>query len=251
MQLLILGGSSEASALARALAADARFAPMLSLAGRTRAPVLPPIPLRIGGFGGVAGLAAWLREHRTAAVVNATHPFAARMSANAVAACAATGTKLLRVLRPEWTPGAGDHWRCVRDMDEAARALGSAARRVLLTIGRQDLAPFARMPQHDYVIRSVDAPPDAALPPRATVISARGPFAEADEIALLRAHAIDVLVTKNAGGDATRAKLDAARALRLPVVMVARPSPAPGETVPDVAGALAWLDRVHTALLGV
>ena len=136
-------------------------------------------------------------------------------------------------------------------MDEAARALGSAARRVLLTIGRQDLAPFARMPQHDYVIRSVDAPPDAALPPRATVISARGPFAEADEIALLRAHAIDVLVTKNAGGDATRAKLDAARALRLPVVLVARPSPASGETVADVAGALAWLGRVHAALLGV
>ena len=191
MRVLILGGSSEASALARALAGDARFTPTLSLAGRTRAPVLPPVPVRIGGFGGVAGLVAWMRDHGTEAVVNATHPFAARMSANAVTACAEAGTLLLRVLRPEWRAQPGDDWRVVGDMAAAAAQLGAAPRRVLLTIGRQDLAPFAAAPQHDYVIRSVDAPPEGALPPRATVISARGPFAEAEECALLRAHAIE------------------------------------------------------------
>lgn len=251
MRLLILGGSTEASALARALAGDARFAPTLSLAGRTQAPVLPPIPARIGGFGGVTGLAGWLRAERIAAVVNATHPFAARMSASAAAACAETGTPLLRVLRPAWTPGPGDDWREVADMAAAARAPGAAPRRVFLTVGRQDLAPFAGMPQHAYVIRSVDPPPPETLPPRATVISARGPFDVAAETALLRDHAIDVIVTKNAGGSATEGKLAAARALGVPVVMVARPPAATGETVPDVAGALAWLDRVHAALRGV
>ena len=245
MRVLILGGSSEASALARALAGDARFAATLSLAGRTRAPMLPPVPARIGGFGGVAGLALWLREQGTEAVVNATHPFAARMAANAVAACAETATPLLHVLRPEWRAQPGDDWRVAADMASAAGLLGGVPRRVLLTVGRQDLAPFAAAPQHHYVIRSVDAPPDIALPPRAAVISARGPFAEAEERALLRAHAIDILVTKNAGGGATAAKLAAARALGVPVVMVARPPAAPGETVADVAAALAWLDGVR------
>lgn len=251
MRLLILGGSTEASALARALTEDARFAPILSLAGRTEAPVLPPILVRIGGFGGVAGLAAWLRDHRIAALINATHPFAARMSANAAAAAAETGVALLRVLRPAWVAQPGDDWRIVPDMAAAAQALGNAPRRVLLTIGRQDLAPFAAAPQHDYVIRSVDPPPPAVLPPRATVISARGPFAEADEQALLRTHTIEMLVTKNAGGSATEGKLAAARRLAIPVVMVARPEAARGETVPDVAAALAWLDRVHAARRGV
>jgi precorrin-6A/cobalt-precorrin-6A reductase len=251
LPLLILGGSTEASALARALAADARFAPMLSLAGRTQAPALPPIPARIGGFGGAAGLAAWLRERRIAALINATHPFAARMSENAAAAAAQTGTPMLRVLRPEWRPQPGDDWRIVPDMRAAAHALGTAPLRVLLTIGRQDLAPFAQAAQHHYVIRSVDPPPSGVLPPRATVISARGPFGEAEEHALLRAHAIQAIVTKNAGGTATAAKLAAARALSLTVVMVARPAVAPGETVPDVTAALAWLDRIHAALRGV
>lgn len=251
MRLLILGGSSEASALVRALADDMRFAPILSLAGRTQAPRLPPILVRIGGFGGAAGLAAWLRAHRIGAMVNATHPFAARMSANAADAAAETGTPLLRVLRPEWVPQPCDDWRSVGTMQDAARELGDAPRRVLLTIGRQDLAPFAQAPQHHYIIRSVDPPPEDALPPRATVISARGPFAEADEVALLRDHAIQAIVTKNAGGSATEAKLAAARALGLPVVMVARPPPAPGERVPDVAAALDWLARGHAALRGV
>ena len=252
MKLLILGGSSDASALIRALAVDARFAPVLSLAGRTRAPVLPAgVAVRIGGFGGVAGLVAFLRMERIGAIVNATHPFAAGMSANAAAAAGETGVPLLRILRPAWAPQAGDDWRQVADMAAAARAIGATPRRVLLTIGRQDLAPFAAAPQHHYVIRSVDPPPPEALPPRATVISARGPFDPAAEAALLRDHAIEVVVTKNAGGNATEAKLAAARALGLPVVMVARPAPAPGETVTDVAAALQWLDSVHAALRGV
>ncbi|HET9018724.1 MAG TPA: cobalt-precorrin-6A reductase [Acetobacteraceae bacterium] len=252
MNLLILGGSSEASALVRAIAGESRFAPILSLAGRTRAPVLPQhVAARIGGFGGIAGLVAFLRMERIGAVVNATHPFAAGMSANAAAATAETSVPLLRILRPAWTPEPGDDWREVADMRQAARALGEAPRRVLLTIGRQDLAPFVAAPQHHYVIRSVDPPPPESLPPRATVISARGPFDAEAETALLRDHAIEVVVTKNAGGGATEAKLAAARARGLPVVMVARPPPAPGETVPDVAGALRWLDRVHAALRGV
>jgi precorrin-6A/cobalt-precorrin-6A reductase len=252
LPLLILGGSTEATALARALANDARFAVTLSLAGRTESPVLPPVPARIGGFGGAAGLATHLRTHGIAALVNATHPFAARMAANAVAAALETSIPLLRVLRPEWTAQPSDDWRIVRDMQAAARALGDAPRRVLLTIGRQDLAPFAAAPQHHYIIRSVDAPPPEALPPRAEIISARGPFTEEDERTLLDARGIEVIVTKNAGGAATVAKLAAARARGVPVVMVARPvQPAGGEVVPDVASALAWLDRLHATLRGV
>ncbi len=251
MRILILGGSTEASVLARTLAGDPRFLPILSLAGRTAAPVLPPVAVRIGGFGGVAGLAEWLRAERIAAVVNATHPFAARISDNAVAAAGITATPLLRVLRPAWTPTAGDAWQEVPDMAAAARALGPVPRRVLLTVGRQDLAPFAAAPQHFYLVRSVDPPPAETLPPRAQVIAARGPFAEAAERTLLRDHAIGVLVTKNAGGSATRGKLDAARAGGVKVVMVARPPPAAGATVADTAGAMEWLDHLHGAWRGV
>jgi precorrin-6A/cobalt-precorrin-6A reductase len=240
-RILILGGSSEASALVRALAVAPQIEPVLSLAGRTRAPVLPAIACRIGGFGGAEGLAAYLRDG-CAACINATHPFAARMSANAVAATAQTDVPLLRILRPAWVAAPGDDWRAVADMAAAARALGVPPRRVLLTIGQKDLAAFAAMPQHHYVIRSID-PPGGALPPNAAIISARGPFDVAAEIALLRDRGIEVIVTKNSGGDATAAKLAAARALHLPVVMVARPAEPPADTVADVAAALAWLAR--------
>ncbi len=241
-RVLILGGSTEGSALARALADDAVWQALLSLAGRTRAPVLPPgVAVRIGGFGGAEGLADWLLAERIAAVINATHPFAARMSANAVAGAALAGVRLLRVLRPPWLPVAGDDWRCVPDMDQAAAALGRSPRRVLLTIGQKDLAAFRAAPQHCYLIRSVDPPPPDSLPPDATIITARGPFAVGAEIALLHDHRIDIVVTKNAGGAATQAKLAAARALARPVVMVARPAAADGACVADVAAALAWL----------
>jgi precorrin-6A/cobalt-precorrin-6A reductase len=246
MRVLILGGTTEASAIARALAGDERFAPVLSLAGRTRAPVPPPIPWRVGGFGGVAGLAAYLRRENVAALIDATHPFAARMKANAVSAAVAESVPCVTVLRPAWQADVGDRWIPVATMAEAFAALGPVPRRVFLAVGRQDLSPF-RGPHH-YWVRSVDPP--AVLPPNATLITARGPFAAADEQALLAAHGVEIVVSKNAGGTATAGKLTAARALGLPVVMVARPAPPEGTLVPDAAAALAWLEH-QWALRGV
>lgn len=203
--------------------------PLLSLAGVTRAPAAAPIARRIGGFGGAAGLAAFLRAERIAFVVDATHPFAQRITANAAAACASAGVGLLRVRRPAWEeqgtiPAA--------DMAAAAALLGPAPRRVLLTIGRLDLARFGA--PHRYWVRSVEAPDPGVLPPGAVTIVARGPFALADEKALFARLAIDTLVTKNSGGDAVAPKLAAARALGLRIVMVRRPPEPDGlHTVAD------------------
>jgi precorrin-6A/cobalt-precorrin-6A reductase len=245
LRTLILGGTTEASALARLLAGDARFAPILSFAGRTLAPVPPPIPHRLGGFGGAAGLAAYLRAERLAALVDATHPFAVRISANAEAAAGATGIPRLVLRRPGWTAIPGDDWRRVDTVAEAAETLGADPRRVFLTIGRQDLLPFRAAPQHSYLLRSVDPPDPVLVPPRATAIAARGPFSEAAERALMAGHAIELVVTKNSGGD--DAKLRAARALGLPVIMVDRPPTPSGETVADAPAALAWLLAHHAA----
>jgi len=247
MHVLILGGTTEASAIATALAGDARIRPMLSLAGRTRTPVLPAIPARRGGFGGVDGLAAFLQAHGIGALIDATHPFAAQISRNAHAAAAIAGVRLLAVLRQPWMQHPGDRWTEAADMAAAAHALGTRPRRVLLTIGQQELAPFKLAPWHHYVIRSVEPPDPASLPPQSRCIAARGPFHEDGELDLLRREAIEALVTKNSGGTATAPKLVAARTLGVQVVMVARPPPPPGETVPDAAGALAWLDHVLTA----
>ena len=244
MRVLILGGTTEASAIARALAGDGRFSPVLSLAGRTRAPLIPPIPYRIGGFGGARGLADYLAQERTDAVIDATHPFAVRMSANAAAACGSIPR--ITVLRPEWQPVVGDRWTVVADMAQAAEALGPARRTVFLTVGQGELAPFG--PPHRYVLRSVDPPADA--PPGATILTARGPFTAAADQALMVAHGIDIMVTKNAGGSAVAGKLVAARALGLPVIMVRRPPPPTGPTVPDAEGALHWLGH-QVALRGV
>jgi precorrin-6A/cobalt-precorrin-6A reductase len=252
LRVLILGGSAEASALARLLADDRRFAPLLSLAGRTRAPALPPIAHRIGGFGGVEGLVRWLGEAGVELLVCATHPFASQMRRNAVEAARRTRTPLLVVERPAWSPVEGDRWTGVADMAAAARALGDAPQRVLLTVGRKDLAPFVAAGQHAYLIRSIDAPPAQSLPANAEVITARPPFGEACERRLLEARRIEVVVTKNSGGCDTAAKLAAARGLGLPVILVERPP------APDVAGldvgravdapeALAWLEARHEA----
>jgi precorrin-6A/cobalt-precorrin-6A reductase len=238
-RLLILGGTTEASALAAALAGDARFATTLSFAGATKAPRPPPVPYRIGGFGGAEGLAKYLRAERIDLLVDATHPFAARMKANA--AQAAVGIPAIGVLRPAWQPEAGDRWTEIADMAQAADALGVTPRRVLLTIGQKDLAAFERAPWHRYVIRSID-PPEHTLPD-ARIITARGPFDEEAERALLEAHDIEILVTKNSGGSATAAKLSAARALGLEVLMIRRPPPPALPTVPDAASALAWLHQ--------
>lgn len=251
-RVLILGGSAEASALARRLAGDARFAPVLSFAGRTRSPVLPPIPHRIGGFGGVDGLVRWLNDPGADLLVCAVHPFAAQIRRHAVEAARRAGTPLLVVERPVWSPTEGDQWIPVADMVEAARVLGETPRRVLLTIGQKDLAAFVSAAQHAYVIRSIDPPAPESLPPGAEVISARPPFGEADERALLAAHGIEFVVTKNSGGSDTAAKLAAARALGVTVVMVERPPPLDlggleAVRVSDAAGAMAWLETRHEA----
>lgn len=246
-RVLILGGTTEATALCRALALDDRFAAVLSLAGRTLHPVLPPGPYRIGGFGGAAGLAEYLRAGAFDILIDATHPFAVRISANAAQAAERAEIPLLAIHRPPWQAQAGDRWTEVPTMHAAAMALGDPPRRVLLTVGQLDLLPFAARPWHRYVLRSVDPPP-ADILPDAPRILARGPFTVDDEHALLRRHATEIIVTKNSGGTATQAKLHAARALGVRVVMIARPSVPDVVAVPDAARAVAWL-RDHDARL--
>ena len=245
---MILGGTGEASALARAIAGDPRFRATLSLAGRTRAPVPPPIPWRIGGFGGVEGLAVYLRAEHIEALIDATHPFAEQITRHAEAAAKRIGVPLLAICRPPWQPVAGDRWTMVPDMPAAAEALGRTPRRVFLTIGQKDLSAFAAAPWHYYLIRSVNPPDPAALPPEAEVIAARGPFEETAERQLLAQHRIDIIVTKNSGGTATAGKLVAARALGLPAVMVARPARPAVATVADAPAALDWLLQLHGAM---
>jgi precorrin-6A/cobalt-precorrin-6A reductase len=239
LKILLLGGTTEASALARLLAADARFTTTLSLAGVTRAPRPQPVPTRVGGFGGVEGLRRYLETARIDLLIDATHPFATQMTRHALAA--AGRVPVLRIDRPAWTPTPGDDWRMVPDMPAAARALGEKPRRALLTIGQKDLEPFRETPWHHYIIRSVDPPDAASLPPRAECIAATGPFAVGDELSLLESRRIDMIVTKNSGGSATVAKLDAARALHIPVVMVDRAPTPDVVTVADAEGAMRWL----------
>lgn len=242
MRVLLLGGTTEASALARLLAEDGRFQPTLSLAGVTRAPRPQPIPWRIGGFGGVEGLRRYLAEAGIDAVVDATHPFATQMTRHAIAAAGAL--KLLRVERPAWTPCPADRWLPVPDMQAAAHALGATPRRVLLTIGQKELSPFRDTPVHHYIIRSVDPPDPASVPPGAEIITATGPFSVEEERALLVRHDIQVIVTKNSGGSATAAKLTAARERGIPVVMMQRPAAPVVETVTDAGAAMEWLRAV-------
>ncbi len=219
---------------------------VLSLAGRTASPKTPPVPYRIGGFGGADGLADWLVRESMDCVVDATHPFAARMSANAVAATRSLGLPLLTVVRQPWTPVDGDRWQIVPDIAAAVAALGQTPRRVWLTIGGNELTAFRAAPWHRYLVRAVDRPPEDAIPPGAELLLARGPFDLAAEQQLIAAHGVEVLVTKNSGGSATSAKLTAVREAGVPVIMVARPVKATGETVADASGALAWLDHFLT-----
>lgn len=249
MKVLVLGGTTEASMLLQALANDARIRPVLSLAGRTRTPALPAVPHRRGGFGGAAGLAEYLRTESIDALIDATHPFAAQMHRNAAAAAAQAKIPRLVISRPAWHPIPGDRWTELPDMPAAVAALGPTPRRVFLTVGQQELTPFRAAPWHTYLIRSVEPPDPAALPPNARCITARGPFRVDDERRLLQQQKIEIIVTKNSGGTATEAKLAAARDLALPVLLVARPPAPEPPIVPDVAAALAWLHQ--TALRGV
>ncbi|MET7397576.1 cobalt-precorrin-6A reductase [Dactylosporangium sp. NPDC005572] len=236
--VLILGGTGEARRLAAALTG---VRVVSSLAGRVAQPSLPPGEVRVGGFGGVAGLTHYLRAERVAAIVDATHPFAARITSNAAAAAAETGVPLLVLRRPGWTSGPGDRWQRVPSLEAAAEAIRDAGR-VFLTTGRQSLPAFAHLTAPWFLSRSVD-PPEPPLPPNVEVLLDRGPFTVETETALLRARAIDVLVTKDSGGDMTAAKLTAARTLAVPVVMVDRPPLPPSvEAVATVAEALARLE---------
>lgn len=238
--LLLLAGTGEATALAGRLAGSGAVDVVASLAGRTRRPAPLPCPVRTGGFGGAEGLAAELRAGGYALLIDATHPFAGRMPRHAARAAAAAGIPRLRLVRPPWRPGPGDDWVAVADVAAAAAALGKlGARRVLLTVGRQELAAFAGVTAA-LVIRSID-PPNRAVVPRAAVVLARPPFSVAGEMALLREHAVDTLVTRNSGGAATAPKLAAARATGVRVVMIERPAPPPGPTAATVDAALAWV----------
>ena len=237
--VLVLGGTAEARRLAAALHRDPAYAVTSSLAGRVAVPTLPRGDVRVGGFGGADGLAAWLRGHRTDAVVDATHPFAAQMTANAVAATAATGVPLLVLRRPGWTAGPGDRWHRVLDAAAAAAMLPRLGTRVFLATGSGDLPAFAGLDAW-FLLRAVDPPPPP-LPARHHLVLARGPFTADAERALLREHRVDVLVARDSGGELTAAKLVAARELGLPVVLLARPPAPDAPAVASVEEAVAWL----------
>lgn len=247
MRILVLGGTTEASRLAKALADRPDIAATLSLAGRTEAPAAQSIPTRVGGFGGAEGLAAYLRDHGIAALVDATHPFAARISRNAAEAARAIGTPIVALVRPAWAREPGDDWREVATLEEAALAIGEAPKRVLLTTGRLGLASFAVAPRHHYVIRTID-PPEAevlARLPHHVMLYDRGPFDLAAERDLMMRERIDVVVTKNSGGAATYPKIVAARELGLPVVIQQPPTRPDVPQVHDVAGVFAFLERLR------
>jgi precorrin-6A/cobalt-precorrin-6A reductase len=237
--ILILGGTAEARELA-ALLDGAGIAVTSSLAGRVANPRLPVAEVRIGGFGGPAGLERWLADHEIAAVVDATHPFAQGISANAAQAAPAAGVPLLRLERPGWRDRPGDRWSWVPDLDAAAAAIPRLGRRVLLTTGRQGLGSFAGVEEPWFLVRCVD-PPDGPLPPRHELLLARGPYTRDGERALFEHHSIDVLVTKDSGGTHTEAKLDVARERGLPVIVVRRPPRLDVPTETSVEAAMRWV----------
>jgi precorrin-6A/cobalt-precorrin-6A reductase len=238
VHVLILGGTTEARALATALHPGVRVTS--SLAGRVAEPRLPPGAVRVGGFGGVDGLVAWVREHHVDAVIDATHPFAENISFNAARAAATAHVPLLALRRPGWVPVEGDDWHEVASLEEAAGAVGEFGERVFLTTGRMGLAAFAECPQW-FLVRSVDAP-EPPMPARTEVLLDRGPFTLDGERELLSRYGIDVLVTKDSGGAATAPKLRAAREAGVPVVIVRRPAVPEGvEQAATPEGAAAWV----------
>jgi precorrin-6A/cobalt-precorrin-6A reductase len=239
MCILILGGTGEARELAAELA-SAGVDVLSSLAGRVRQPRLPDGPVRIGGFGGAAGLAAFLLAEGITSVVDATHPFATAITANATEAAAQAGVPLLVLRRPPWRTDPS--WDAVPDIHAAAAAVRAwPGESVFLTTGRRDLSAFAADDRHRFLVRAVD-PPDGGVPPRMTLVLDRGPYTVDGESALMRDHGVGLLVTKNSGGPMTAAKLQAARDLGVRDDMVQRPPLPPGGTsVTTVAEAAAWI----------
>ncbi|WP_236077474.1 cobalt-precorrin-6A reductase [Rhodococcus sp. P1Y] len=244
MKVLLLGGTSEARELAAVLDGEAGMDVVTSLAGRVREPVLPLGSTRTGGFGGPEGLSAWLDSQSVDVLVDATHPFATVISKNARSAACAARIPLIQLVRPPWRRGVGDRWTEVSSLHRAAEVVESTARRAFLTIGRQGVNAFAECSTTWFLVRSID-PPSVSMPPRHRLVLARGPFDVQHEISLMTEHGIECLVTKNSGGLMTEAKLIAARSLRIPVVMVERPSTPVADVVVNTAeDATAWL-RAH------
>jgi precorrin-6A/cobalt-precorrin-6A reductase len=245
LHILLLGGTTEASSLAGRLAQDASVEATLSLAGRTANPAASPLPTRIGGFGGIEGLTDYLRQERIDLFVDATHPFAANISTNAIAASAATGVPLLAIERPPWAPVAGDNWVEHESIAEAVAALPEEPQDVFSGLGRQAIDALRSAPQHRYVIRVVDQIEIPGGLPHARFIAARGPFRTDDDTKLFEEHGIRYVLAKNAGGSAAYSKIEAARDLGIKVHMVRRPTMAARTTVPSVDEALSWIAAHH------
>ncbi|MBP1859221.1 cobalt-precorrin-6A reductase [Rhizobium herbae] len=245
-RILILGGTTEARQLAAALACRTDCDLLLSLAGRTAEPMAQPVPVRSGGFGGSDGLANFLTGENFELLIDATHPFAARISHNAAIAAGKTGIPLFALRRPAWKQQPGDRWTSVRSVADAASALGESPKRVFLAIGRQEAFHFESAPQHHYIIRSVDPLIPPLGVPDARYILATGPFEEAAERGLLTENRIEVIVAKNSGGTATYGKIAAARALGIAVIMVERQQPADVRAVYTVEEALGLVDHLFS-----
>ncbi|HEY9896641.1 MAG TPA: cobalt-precorrin-6A reductase [Candidatus Sericytochromatia bacterium] len=242
-RVLILGGTGDAAALAAQLSVLPGVAITTALAGRTQQPSALPGAVRVGGFGGSDGLLAYLKEQRIGILIDATHPFAAQMSWNAAIAASEARLPHLMLVRPAWEKVVGDRWIEVETVEAAAQAIPTNARRIFLTIGRQQLAPFALL-THWFLMRSIDPPGTDMALPNGELLLDRGPFTLENEIALLKQHRIEAIVSKNSGGAATYAKIMAARELKLPIVMVQRPAMPSGDRVSDVAGAVEWVKRM-------
>jgi precorrin-6A/cobalt-precorrin-6A reductase len=242
-RLLLLGGTSDAVELAGRAAALPNVEVITSLAGRTRQPIVTQQNTRIGGFGGVAGLIGYLKDQQIDCLIDATHPFAAQISFHAAAAAIAVNIPHLIFLRPAWSQTNGDRWIEVDSNATAAKLLPEMAQRIFLTIGRQELAAFADLKEQYFLMRMIDPPLlDAPVPPGKILLD-RGPFTLKNERSLLQEYDIGAIVSKNSGGDATYAKIIAARELKIPVVMVQRPPMPVAEQVSDIESALSWLRK--------
>lgn len=242
VRILLLGGTTEAIALAADLSGDPRLEVTSSLAGRTAGHRQPPGRVRLGGFGGPEGLAAWLRREGTDLLIDATHPFAATIARNAALAGAATGLPRVKIVRPGWQAAPGDRWHRVPTLAAAASLLAGRAGTVFLTVGRQELAAFAGVAGPSFLVRMIEPPAEPLPLAGCRVILGRGPFSVAEEADLLEREAVELLVTKDSGGDATFPKLIAARRAGIPVIMVDRPAMPEGETVASVAEARRWVE---------
>jgi precorrin-6A/cobalt-precorrin-6A reductase len=239
-RVLILGGTAEGTQLAGAISVRTDLEPIYSLAGVTRSPNLPDCQVRTGGFGGIKGLADYLRAEKIDKLIDATHPYAARMAAHAAKACGQEKISRIKLLRPAWMPMPGDDWRAASDATEAAELLPDLTDRVFLATGRKDLAVFATLTNIWFLVRLVDAPTEDLPLANHQLVLGRGPFNLDDEKELFRQHRIGAVVSKNSGGGAY-AKIEAARELGMPVVMIDRPQAPKGTIVETTDAVMNWL----------